>query len=160
MPDFVFETDAAKLKRFQRWLQDQIDQGILEIDRVTGEPKGIWPCSPCSGWGRRLRRGAGVITSRPVLWDERPIRPRLFLFRAVAAGQRLKQRPAGFNRVSFARLTQGNPFQQIHSSLPRFDSAYDIEGPIQPGSQIPLRELGVTTHQADDFRNSGLAGAI
>lgn len=40
---FVFETDPAKIRRFQKWLQQQINAGILEINPVTGEPKGLKP---------------------------------------------------------------------------------------------------------------------
>lgn len=40
---FKFETDPAKLKRFQRWLKQRIDAGILEINPTTGEPLGMKP---------------------------------------------------------------------------------------------------------------------
>lgn len=40
---FVFKTDPAKLKKFNRWLQQQINDDILEANPVTGEPKGQKP---------------------------------------------------------------------------------------------------------------------
>jgi SPP1 gp7 family putative phage head morphogenesis protein len=42
-PNFKFETDDKKLKSFNKWLKDQIDLGILEINPVTGEPLGMKP---------------------------------------------------------------------------------------------------------------------
>lgn len=40
---FVFETDPAKLKRFRWWLKRQVDDGILQVNPVTGEPLGAKP---------------------------------------------------------------------------------------------------------------------
>lgn len=37
-PSFKFDTDDQKLKKFNRWLQKQIDDGVLETHPVTGEP--------------------------------------------------------------------------------------------------------------------------
>lgn len=40
---FIFATDDQKLKQFNRWLQRQINDGVLEIDPQSGEPKGMKP---------------------------------------------------------------------------------------------------------------------
>ena len=40
---YVFETDDKKIRRFRQWLQAQIDAGILEVNPISGEPKGMKP---------------------------------------------------------------------------------------------------------------------
>jgi SPP1 gp7 family putative phage head morphogenesis protein len=42
-PSFKFETDDNKLKKFNAWLKKQIDDGILEVAPVSGEPIGQSP---------------------------------------------------------------------------------------------------------------------
>lgn len=40
---FVFETSDQKLKKFNRWFKKQVDEGVLEVNPASGDPKGAKP---------------------------------------------------------------------------------------------------------------------